>query len=159
MLRNMASIYILHDNKILMLYRIGSRVVAPSWCGIGGHFEESELNNAEACAVRELFEETGITEKDITNLRLRYITLRLKNGEVRQNYYFFAQFAHEPRKEYSCTEGILEWVDIDKVLSREMPFSAKPCLEHFLSIGKYNQTLYAGSATEHGIDFVELLEF
>lgn len=37
-LRNMATIYIRNNDHMLMLYRIGSRVVLPSWCGIGGHF-------------------------------------------------------------------------------------------------------------------------
>lgn len=47
-LRNMTSIYITRGNQMLLLYRIGSRVVAPSWCGIGGYFEEAELNNPAA---------------------------------------------------------------------------------------------------------------
>jgi len=37
MLRNMTSIYIEYKDKILLLYRIGSRIVKPSWCGIGGY--------------------------------------------------------------------------------------------------------------------------
>ena len=88
----MASIYILNQDKVLMLYRIGSRVVAPSWCGIGGHFENNELNNPEKCILRELYEETGIKSEDICNLKLKYITLRLKNGEIRQVYFFFADW-------------------------------------------------------------------
>jgi 8-oxo-dGTP pyrophosphatase MutT (NUDIX family) len=67
---------------MLLLYRIGSRVVQPSWCNIGGHFESYELNNTKACALREVFEETGITESDITNLTFKYITLRNKNQEI-----------------------------------------------------------------------------
>ena len=54
------------------------------------HFEKEELNDARACALRELYEETGIAEEEIENLSLRYITLRRKNDEIRQNYYFFA---------------------------------------------------------------------
>lgn len=42
--------------------RIGSKVVEPSWCGIGGHFEKTELNNARACVLRELYEEMKIPE-------------------------------------------------------------------------------------------------
>ena len=46
-LRNMTTIYLFREGKVLMLYRIGSRVVLqPSWCGIGGHFEKEELNDA-----------------------------------------------------------------------------------------------------------------
>ena len=58
-LRNMTSIYISCGTKILLLYRIGSRVVPPSWCGIGGHFEPDELNDPRTCVLRELEEETG----------------------------------------------------------------------------------------------------
>lgn len=57
-LRNMSSIYILYKNKFLLLYRQGSRVVNNVWtASAGGHFEENELNNAKACALRELKEE------------------------------------------------------------------------------------------------------
>ena len=45
-LRQMTALYLVEGEKILMLYRIGSRVVEPSWCGIGGHFEPEELNTA-----------------------------------------------------------------------------------------------------------------
>ena len=85
-LRNMASIYLRQKNRFLLLYRTGSRVIADSYTGTaGGHFEPEELNDAKACVLRELQEETGLTEQEIRGLKLRYITLRLKNGEVRQN--------------------------------------------------------------------------
>ena len=31
-LRNMTAVYLFREGKLLMLYRVGSRVVAPSWC-------------------------------------------------------------------------------------------------------------------------------
>ena len=44
-LRNMTAIYLLQNDKILLLYRQGSRVVNNLWTGsAGGHFEEWELN-------------------------------------------------------------------------------------------------------------------
>ena len=86
-LRNMTSIYISCGTKILLLYRIGSRVVPPSWCGIGGHFEPDELNDPRTCVLRELEEETGLTEKDLKNISLRYVTLKLKDGEIRHCFY------------------------------------------------------------------------
>lgn len=79
-LRNMTAVYLFREGKLLMLYRVGSRVVAPSWCGVGGHFEQAELNDPRACALRELREETGLTEESLEELRLRYITLRMKTG-------------------------------------------------------------------------------
>lgn len=49
-LRNMASVYIQKNNKILLLYRQGGRVINDVWVGsAGGHFETFELNDARAC--------------------------------------------------------------------------------------------------------------
>ncbi len=159
MLRNMTSIYIEFQNKMLLLYRVGSKVVQPSWCGIGGHFEKDELNNPKACVLRELFEETGITEGDIGSVKLKYITLRMKSDEIRQNYYYFTKLLNTKVDISLCNEGILAWVDIDRILDKEMPFTAKECLRHYLSSGKDNDKLYAGVATNSGINFAELNEF
>lgn len=159
MLKNMTTIYIMFKNKMLLLYRVGSRVVQPSWCGIGGHFEKGELNNPKACVLRELFEETGITVNDIGTIDLKYVTLRMKNNEIRQNYYYFTELRNTEIHINECDEGTLEWVNMDEVLDREMPFTAKECLKHYLSIGKDNNKLYAGIASENEVDFIELKEF
>ncbi len=159
MLRNLAGIYITCEDKMLLLYRIGSRVVQPSWCNIGGHFEEYELNDASACVLRELFEETGITESDITNLKFKYVILRNKNNEIRQNYYFFADLKDKDFKLQYCNEGKLEWVEINKVLEREMPYTAKEVLKHYLFAGKDDDNIYAGVATEKEVLFTALQEF
>lgn len=159
MLRNMTTIYIQSENKMLLLYRVGSRVVQPSWCGIGGHFEKEELNDPKACVLRELFEETGITESDIVNIKLKYITLRLKNQEVRQNYYFFAELQNKKIQLGECDEGTLEWVSMKDIMDRDMPFTAKECLRHYFSVGENNDKVYAGIAADSGVDFAELNEF
>ena len=84
-LRNMTAIYLVDGEKILLLYRIGSRVVGNSYTGTaGGHFEKEELNDPRACVLRELREETGLTEEGIIGLTLRYACMRLKNGEIRR---------------------------------------------------------------------------
>ncbi len=158
-LRNMASVYILCKDSILMLYRIGSKVVAPSWCGIGGHFECNELNDARACMLRELNEEMRLMESDLKNVELRYITLRLKNGEVRQNYYFFADLKENIAVSLACDEGKPEWIPIKKLEGLEMPFTSKYVLEHYLKIGRFTNRLYGGNAVEDGVLFAELNEF
>lgn len=43
-LRNMATIYIKKNGKMLLLDRIGSKVIERSWCGVEGHFEPDEVN-------------------------------------------------------------------------------------------------------------------
>lgn len=82
----MTAIYLFKGDKVLLLFRQGGRVVNNVWTGsAGGHFEESELNNAKACILRELNEELNLDENDIDNLSMRYVTLRRTNGEIRQN--------------------------------------------------------------------------
>lgn len=158
-LRNMTAIYISRAEEMLMLYRIGSRVVEPSWCGIGGHFEQEELNDPRTCMLRELEEEIGLRESALENLRLRYVTLRLKNGEIRQNYYYFADLKPEEEVNLISDEGRVEWIPYDRVLDRKMPLTAKFMLEHYMNIGRFTDGLYSGTTTESKMVFTELRDF
>jgi len=158
-LRNMTAAYISRGEEMLLLYRVGSRVVPPSYCGIGGHFEGEELNDARACVLRELFEETGLRESDLSGLRMRYGCMRYKNGEIRQNYYFFAELAPGAGLPDGCDEGRLEWVGYGDLLKKEMPHSAYCVIRHYLETGRYTDALYAGAATKDGMVFTPLEEF
>jgi len=157
-LRNMTSVYLTDGEAVLCLYRVGSRVANHKYIGsAGGHFEKEELNDARACALRELHEELGLQERDLSQLRLRYITYRLKDGEIRQNYYFFGTMVtHKP---LSSTEGTLRWVPFSEIPQLEMPVSAKHMILHYLSTGRFDDNLYAGITRETGTDFVPMLEF
>ena len=159
-LRNMTSLYLRNGSRILLLYRVGSRVVSPSWCGVGGHFEPEELNDARACVLREALEEIGVREPDFENLKLRYLTFRLKNGEIRQNYYFFSDFKHSGKTFDTCTEGELAWVELDELSAYPMPHTARAVLDHYLREGYRTDTTYAGIATYGGeVLFTPLAEF
>lgn len=70
-LRNMTSIYLLQNDKILLLYREGSKVSNNKWIGAaGGHFEEDEISDAVACVLREMQEEISVTEDMVENLKI-----------------------------------------------------------------------------------------
>lgn len=158
-LRNMTAIYISRGEEMLMLYRIGSRVVDPSWCGIGGHFEPAELNDPKACMLRELEEEIGLTETELENLQLRYVTLRLKKGEIRQNYYYFAQLKDGVDPAMESDEGRIRWIPFDQLLEKEMPLTAKQMLTHYMNTGRFDDQLYSGSTQEDHMVFAQLREF
>ena len=158
-LRPMTAVYILQGEKILLLYRVGSRVVAPGFCGVGGHFEKEELCDARACVLREMHEEIGLGESDLMDMQMRYVTLRLKNGEIRENYYFFAQLKPDVNITESCGEGRLEWADMCSVLDKKMPHTAWHMLAHYLREGRYTDMLYGGVTTEKGVVFTPMQEF
>jgi hypothetical protein len=45
-----------------------------------------------------------------------------------------------------CDKGTLELGDMNEVLDREMPVTAKECLKYYLDIGRDDNKLYAGIA-------------
>ncbi len=153
----MTAVYLLHKNKVLLLYRQGGRVVNNVWvASAGGHFEEGELNAPKHCVLRELEEELGIVEKDLSNLKMRYVTLRRTNDEIRQNYYFFAELVDEKILNLTSNEGILQWFDVAEINVLEMPYTAKYVIEHYLNIGMNNSRLYCGVADGKQVTFIEL---
>ena len=155
----MTSVYLLRGEKVLLLYRQGGRVVNNVWTGTaGGHFESYELNDAKACVLRELYEELGLGAEDIKDLALRYVTLRRIKGEIRQNYYFFANIKEHVNDNLVSNEGICKWFSLDDMLSLEMPFTAKFVMEHFYTIGRYTDKIYAGIANADKVEFLDLPE-
>ena len=144
---------------MLLLKRQGSRVVNDVWIGsAGGHFEKDELNDAEACVLRELDEELGLTSGDIGDLRLRYITLRHTAREVRVNYYFFAELEN-CGKELISNEGELAWFAENEISTLPMPFTAGFVIKHYIETGKHNTEIYGGVADGNGVVFTPMTEF
>ncbi len=156
-LRCMTTVFLKRNNQILMLYKQGGRVVSNVWVGsAGGHFEENELNNPEKCVLRELQEELGIGLEAISNLTLRYITLRRINNEIRQNYYYFADLKESVKQTMVSNEGDLQWFDMEELMDLEMPVTAKGVISHYLKIGMKNDKMYAGITNEKEAVFTEL---
>ena len=153
-LRNMTAIYILKNQKVLLLYRQGGRVVNNVWTGsAGGHFENNELNDAKACIIREMNEELGLQPNDLNGLSLRYITLRKTNGEIRQNYYFFAELKECVNENLHSNEGVCKWFSLDQIDLLEMPVTAKYVMKHFCKVGRTTNNLYVGVTTADAVDF------
>ncbi len=158
-LRPMTAIYLTRGEKVLLLYRIGSRVVGNSYTGAaGGHIEAAEYRTPESCVLRELQEETGLTAADLEGLRLRYVTMRYKNGEIRQNYYYFAELKPGANVQDS-DEGRLEWHCRTHLDDLPMPVTARHVIDHYLAVGRHNDKLYGGITTAEGPVFAELNDF
>lgn len=158
-LRPMTAIYLTRGEKILLLYRVGSRVVGNSYTGsAGGHIEPDEYNCARGCVLRELHEETGLTADALDGLAMRYVTMRLKGGEIRQNYYFFAELrpGFEPD---GSNEGRLRWFSLDEIGDLPMPVTARQVILHYVAEGRHTQLLYGAVSTADGAVFTPLQEF
>lgn len=158
-LRPMTAIYLTRGEKILLLYRIGSRVVGNSYTGAaGGHIEAAEFTDPKTCVLRELQEETGLTADALDGLALRYITMRNKAGEIRQNYYYFAVLK-DGFDVHNSNEGRLEWYDLNALGGLPMPVTARHVVDHYIAVGRYDDKLYGGITTADGPVFAEMNDF
>ena len=159
-LRNMTSVYITNAGKMLLLFRQGGRVVNNVWTGsAGGHFEEWELNDARACVLREMEEELGLKENQIKNLSLRDVTLRRTKGEIRQNYYFFAQLREGVDTLLTSNEGTAKWFAYSELDKLEMPYTARFVIDHYLNTGHKTDEIYGGVADGEKVVFTKMPVF
>ncbi|MGX8687818.1 MAG: NUDIX hydrolase, partial [bacterium] len=103
--------YMEKDGQYLMLHRVVKKndVNKDKWIGVGGHFEEDE--SPEDCLLREVREETGYR---LLSWRFRGIVTFVSGNGVTEYMHLFTSdsFEGEPAP---CDEGVLEWVDIEKV--------------------------------------------
>lgn len=108
--------YIERDNKYLMLHRVKKEndINKEKWIGVGGHFEEEE--SPEECLLREVREECGLT---LTAYKFRgIVTFIADNYETEYMCLYTADKYTGNITE--CDEGILEWVDKDKLETLEL---------------------------------------
>jgi 8-oxo-dGTP diphosphatase len=133
MAKNWSTILLLDPRKpkrLLLLKRGPDRKFAPNlYTGLGGKIEEGE--SPHAAAIRELEEEAGLTG----------ITLVQFGKLVINDAWVIHQFIGEYRSDSvpDCTEGVLEWVEPQDVMSKELIPTAKIFLEEWEKRG-WDQT-------------------
>lgn len=111
-MKNTTLCYLERDGAYLMLHRVKKEndENRDKWIGVGGKF-----NNGESpfdCAKREVFEETGLT---LSSLKYRGIVTFVSDEYGTEYMHLFTSddFSGEIKRE--CDEGILEWVEKDKI--------------------------------------------
>lgn len=140
--RHLTSVYLVRQGSVLLLYRRGSRAIADSWVGIGGHVEPGELTDPTAAALRELDEEIGVTADHLTDLALRYVAVRDTGAEIRTTYYFTAKLRPTAPLPTECTEGDLRWFELTTDPTQlDMPPTARLAFAHWLSTGRHDDAL------------------
>lgn len=97
--------------EYLMLHRVKKEhdINRDKWIGVGGKFEDRE--SPDACLIREVREETGVT---LTRFRFRGVITFLLDGAEEYMYLFTAdRWEGDFRAE--CDEGELAWVPKEQV--------------------------------------------
>lgn len=105
--------YIEKDGKYLMLHRIKKQndLNQDKWIGIGGKFEDRE--SPEQCVRREVLEETGLT---LNACNYRGIITFVSDKWPTEYMHLFtsSDYVGEIKE---CDEGVLEWVEKQKIFS------------------------------------------
>lgn len=106
--------YIEKDGKYLMIHRIKKKndMNHDKWVGVGGKLENGE--SPFDCARREIFEETGLTVKD---LNYRGIVTFVSDIYGTEYMHLFTVTEFDGEIDYNCDEGMLEWVNKKDVCS------------------------------------------
>lgn len=130
--RLLSGAFLVKDGHFLMMKRAQTRSFYPGvWGAVGGHLEPVEINEPKAACLREIYEETGLTEDDLYSLDLRYIALRRQQSEIRVLYTYIGYaktFAYADKTD----EGTLHWIKKKDVLDRELSFAHRRVLTHFM---------------------------
>ena len=154
--RLLAGAFLIKDGRFLMMKRAETRRFYPGiWGAVGGHLEPVEINEPRTACLREIYEETGLTEDDLYSLDLRYIALRRRGDEIRVLYTYIGYaktFAYADKTD----EGTLHWVDQEDVLGRELSFVHRRALSHFME-HEEDRRVMAGAV--HLIDTEPILEW
>ena len=105
--------YVKTETQTLMLHRIKKEndMHKGKWNGLGGKMEDGET--PEECIIREVYEESGLTIQDPT---LKGI-LTFPQFDGNNDWLAFVFSAHTFTGELiDSDEGVLEWVDNEKLL-------------------------------------------
>jgi len=112
-LKNTSLCYIERGRDYLMLHRVKKTADEnkDKWIGIGGKFEEGE--SPEDCVLREVREETGL---QLLSWRYRAIVTFVSDEWGTEYMHLFTSDSFEGEIK-ECDEGVLEWIDKEKLLS------------------------------------------
>lgn len=143
--RQMSTAFLFNENKVIMMKKDSSRITdTVFWTGLGGHLEADELNSPKRACIREIYEESGIQEEEIEELKLRYILLRIKEEEIRQQFVYFGKT--KSLSYINSDEGELHWIDKDKILELRLSKIVSFMMEHYLENPDKNE-IFVGTIT------------
>lgn len=112
-MKNTTLCYIEKDNQYLMLLRNKKEhdCNEGKWIGVGGKFKKKE--NADACLLREVYEETGLT---LTNYHFHGIIYFLNTEWEDEAMYLYTATGYEGEVISDCAEGELHWIKKDRIM-------------------------------------------
>lgn len=146
-LKQMAVAFLFNEAQdVLFLHKKENSTFLPGMLvPIGGHMEGNEIGTPDETCLREIKEETSLTDHDISHLKLRYIIHRMKGyNEIRTQYVYFGNVKND------CTiidsdEGKLSWISSKEITGQNVTETTKEIIKHYLEKGKRTNEVYVGT--------------
>ncbi|MDQ0888860.1 8-oxo-dGTP diphosphatase [Paenibacillus sp. V4I9] len=143
-LRQMAVAFLFHENQMLFMQKANNNsFVSGMVIPIGGHLEQHEISMPKEACLREIVEETGLTNDDLSDLNLKYIVLRIKDNEIRIQYVYFGDVKHT--NVVDSEEGRLFWVNCEETGTLNVTATTKYILEHYSNTSKGSSDVFIGT--------------
>lgn len=124
--------FVKYQNKILLINREKPPFMG-MWNALGGHLEEGE--DVNTCAIREIYEESGIR---VDNITLYSVSTWNYDDDIIYVYLSTIDNFDEKKIPYKFKEGIIDFKDIDWIIN-EKNYGIIPDLRLFLEDIKKNQ--------------------
>lgn len=133
--------FITSGNDVLLMERgMHKRVFPGRYNGIGGHVERGE--DALVGALREIEEETGLRPEDLTDIRLRGVTMVDSGEQIGVMLFVFSMRAKRRDVPKHNEEGALHWVPLDQVLTLPVVEDVPPVLRRLFGPQASDLTYY-----------------
>lgn len=144
-LKNYSCAFLENDGCFLLMKRAPNREVnSDFWSGVGGKIEPCEINDPYSACVREVKEETGISNKNIEELRLRYIIIRKHKDVIRQSYIYFGKV--NTKSFMDTDEGTLYWIPKEELKYKQYTSTYTKMMKHYLSSDADDRNIFVGIA-------------
>jgi 8-oxo-dGTP diphosphatase len=118
-----------YANRYLLLQRNMDKSFAPGrWSGLGGHVEANEYDQLRASALREVQEEAGIEQSELSTFCLRRVLLVSRPKQPFRIVLYYTGILQKfilP----DCPEGILNWKSQDEFDNIDVIETTRPVLD------------------------------
>ena len=134
-------VFLYHDHQWLLMKRAPDREHYPNvWDGVGGGIQAHEYTEPDRALLRELYEETGIPEQHVFELKLKYLHINVQQEDLSLHYVYFARTDQTDVRQ--TEEGVLSWIPAAAFLQREFSPAMAALLRHYVSEGQHTADQY-----------------
>ncbi|MDQ0350260.1 8-oxo-dGTP diphosphatase [Alkalibacillus filiformis] len=145
-LKQFAAAFLFNESEevLLLQKKADAKFLAGKRVPIGGHMEIGEMNDPESACIREIKEETGLEQHQVSNLTLKYVVHRMKGDYIYIQFIFFGKL--QPNVDVvESDEGELNWIPSDRLKDENVTEAIRELARHYEEKGQYDDEVYVGA--------------